>query len=211
MSITTCPVFHPTVQEFSCFKSYINKIKDKCKNIGICKIIPPRNWLNRSYKLEDLEKTINNVETPIQQILSGRAGVYEADLFELKSMSITDIYNYSKLNSCHINEDDDGNDDEYVIKERKFWKSIGKTNEWNHPIYGADVPGSLFDKDCLLDNELAQAWNINQLDDSILSLLEERILGVNTSYLYIGTWRAMFAFHTEVQLYTCLFYDIIIC
>lgn len=196
MSTTTCPVFYPTEEQFSNFKLYIHQIKDECKNIGICKIVPPTGWFKRSYDLKDLDEQIKVIETPIKQILSGRAGIYEADLLEMKPMSVSEISVYAASNCCP-KEGDDEND--FTNRERKFWKSIGNTSDWDYPIYGADVPGTLFDSESLLDNELAESWNVNNLDDGVLSLLEQRIPGVNTSYLYVGTWRAMFAFHTEVR------------
>ena len=45
MSATTCPVFHPTIEEFSNFSRYIAQIEreirkkyDGAENIGICKV-----------------------------------------------------------------------------------------------------------------------------------------------------------------------------
>lgn len=39
-------------------------------------------------------------------------------------------------------------------------------------------------------------WNVDKLE-SALQLLDQNVDGVNSSYLYVGTWRAMFAYHTE--------------
>jgi jumonji domain-containing protein 2 len=50
--------------------------------------------------------------------------------------------------------------------------------------------GTLFDKDN------ASSWNLNRLD-SLLNELPFPIPGVNSAMLYVGSWRAMFAFHTE--------------
>ena len=79
--------------------------------------------------------------------------------------------------------------------ERQYWKNI----MFNQPIYGADIPGTITDKD-------VKHWNIAHLG-TILDLLETdikvKLLGVNTPYLYFGMWKAMFPWHTEdMDLYS---------
>lgn len=79
--------------------------------------------------------------------------------------------------------------------ERKFWKNI----TFNPPLYGADVPGSIYDKD-------VKIWNINSLNtilDTLNTECKVKILGVNTAYLYFGMWRSLFPWHTEdMDLYS---------
>ncbi|KIX08954.1 uncharacterized protein Z518_00032 [Rhinocladiella mackenziei CBS 650.93] len=75
--------------------------------------------------------------------------------------------------------------------EDKYWKSLSFSN----PMYAADMPGSLFDDD-------TKEWNVAKLPN-LLDLLGEPIPGVNTAYLYLGMWRATFAWHLEdVDLYS---------
>ena len=75
--------------------------------------------------------------------------------------------------------------------EDKYWKSLNFSN----PMYAADMPGSLFDED-------TKAWNVAKLPN-LLDLLGQPIPGVNTAYLYLGMWRATFAWHLEdVDLYS---------
>jgi jumonji domain-containing protein 2 len=79
--------------------------------------------------------------------------------------------------------------------ERKLWKNIA----FNNPIYGADISGSVYDKN-------QNIWNPNGLG-TILDLINEelgvRIEGVNTAYLYFGMWKTMFPWHTEdMDLYS---------
>ncbi|KIW68430.1 hypothetical protein PV04_04377 [Phialophora macrospora] len=75
--------------------------------------------------------------------------------------------------------------------EDKYWKSLNFSN----PMYAADMPGSLFDND-------TQEWNVAKLPN-LLDLLGAPIPGVNTAYLYLGMWRATFAWHLEdVDLYS---------
>ncbi|KIW39385.1 uncharacterized protein PV06_09160 [Exophiala oligosperma] len=75
--------------------------------------------------------------------------------------------------------------------EDKYWKSLNFSN----PMYAADMPGSLFDED-------TKEWNVAKLPN-LLDLLGQPIPGVNTAYLYLGMWRATFAWHLEdVDLYS---------
>lgn len=79
--------------------------------------------------------------------------------------------------------------------ERKFWKNI----TFNPAIYGADIPGSIYDKG-------VKYWNINHLNtilDTLNTDSKVKILGVNTAYLYFGMWKTTFPWHTEdMDLYS---------
>ncbi|KAF3931781.1 hypothetical protein ABW19_dt0204859 [Dactylella cylindrospora] len=75
--------------------------------------------------------------------------------------------------------------------ERHYWKSL----TFNHPLYGADMPGSLFD-------DSVDVWNVARLPN-ILDCLGAKLPGVNTAYLYLGMWKATFSWHLEdVDLYS---------
>jgi hypothetical protein len=75
--------------------------------------------------------------------------------------------------------------------ETHYWKSLG----FNQPMYAADMPGTLFD-----DEE--ETWNVAKLEN-ILDVLGTKVPGVNTAYLYLGMWKATFAWHLEdVDLYS---------
>jgi hypothetical protein len=46
------------------------------------------------------------------------------------------------------------------------------------------------------------SWNLNELEN-LLNIIQKKIPGVNTPMMYVGTWRAMFAFHCEdMDLYS---------
>jgi jumonji domain-containing protein 2 len=67
-------------------------------------------------------------------------------------------------------------------------------------MYGADVPGTIYDDDVTV-------WNIGTLDSILSQTLDKtygvKIPGVNTPYLYFGMWRSTFAWHTEdMDLYS---------
>jgi hypothetical protein len=75
--------------------------------------------------------------------------------------------------------------------ETNYWKSL----TFNNPMYGADMPGSLFD-------DSTTSWNVAKLPN-LLDVLGQKVPGVNTAYLYLGMWKATFAWHLEdVDLYS---------
>ncbi|KAI9792329.1 MAG: hypothetical protein M1816_002554 [Peltula sp. TS41687] len=75
--------------------------------------------------------------------------------------------------------------------EKNYWKSI----TYNSPLYGADMPGSLFD-------DRTTSWNVAKLEN-LLDVLGQNVPGVNTAYLYLGMWKSTFAWHLEdVDLYS---------
>ncbi|KAJ3533691.1 hypothetical protein NM208_g7872 [Fusarium decemcellulare] len=75
--------------------------------------------------------------------------------------------------------------------ERVYWKTL----TYAPPLYGADLMGTLFD-------ESLEMWNLNKLPN-LLDVLGTKVPGVNTAYLYLGMWKATFAWHLEdVDLYS---------
>lgn len=41
------------------------------------------------------------------------------------------------------------------------------------------------------------AWNLSRLESVLSYSLKSNIKGVNTSYCYVGSWKSLFAWHTE--------------
>ncbi|KAH7133337.1 hypothetical protein B0J13DRAFT_481032 [Dactylonectria estremocensis] len=75
--------------------------------------------------------------------------------------------------------------------ERVYWKTL----TYAPPLYGADLMGSLF-------GDSTDIWNLNKLPN-LLDVLGTKVPGVNTAYLYLGMWKATFAWHLEdVDLYS---------
>ncbi|PHH89275.1 hypothetical protein CDD83_6361 [Cordyceps sp. RAO-2017] len=75
--------------------------------------------------------------------------------------------------------------------ERAYWKTL----TYAPPLYGADLMGTLFD-------DRTEIWNLNKLPN-LLDVLGTKVPGVNTAYLYLGMWKATFAWHLEdVDLYS---------
>ena len=74
--------------------------------------------------------------------------------------------------------------------EELFWKNIS----YSPPLYGADLSGTVM---------AAGAWNLSSLDTLLNACLTRPIQGVNQPYLYVGSWKTMFAWHKEdLDLYS---------
>ncbi|KAG5519296.1 hypothetical protein PMAC_001921 [Pneumocystis sp. 'macacae'] len=115
-----------------------------------------------------------------------------------KSLLSKNVNKVNQLDNCDFDDFDYKitNPEEYTIErckelERIYWKTI----TYNSPLYGADMPGSLFD-------ESVKEWNVANLDN-ILNKMGIILPGVNSSYLYLGMWKATFSWHVEdMDLYS---------
>ncbi|XP_038178049.1 lysine-specific demethylase 4D-like [Arvicola amphibius] len=185
---STIMTFCPTMSEFSDFNKYIAYMESQgAHRAGLAKVIPPKEWRARQ-SYEDVRDMV--IGTPLQQVVSGKAGVYTQFHKKKKAMTVgqyRDLANSKTYQTPpHLNFED---------LERKYWKN----RYFGSPIYGADVSGSLFD-------ENTQHWNVGHLG-SLLDLLKQECgivtEGVNTPYLYFGMWKTTFAWHTEdMDLYS---------
>ncbi|KAF1966848.1 hypothetical protein BU23DRAFT_485353 [Bimuria novae-zelandiae CBS 107.79] len=91
----------------------------------------------------------------------------------------------------HLDNVDQFNPERCKELEENYWKTIN----FGQPMYGADMPGSLFD-------DRTTSWNVAKLPN-LLDVLGTKVPGVNTAYLYLGMWKATFAWHLEdVDLYS---------
>ena len=118
--------------------------------------------------------------------------------------SVTSRRKYNKQSQADVVDEESFKDFDYRVynqnewtKERvqeletAYWKSL----TFNNPMYGADMPGSLFD-------DSTKEWNVAKLEN-LLDVLGQKVPGVNTAYLYLGMWKATFAWHLEdVDLYS---------
>ncbi|XP_055353424.1 uncharacterized protein LOC129599260 [Paramacrobiotus metropolitanus] len=168
-------VFRPTWDEFRDFPSFIHSIESECSAHlgGVAKIIPPKEWRPHPAKFPSVHNLL--IPKPIQQRVqqTGHTGAF---LFNLKQESPFKLAL------------------DYLELEEYFWRHIPNYD----PIYGADVPGSLFDSS-------VEEWNISRLPN-LLELLPQKYQGANTPYLYFGMWRAFFGWHTEdMDLYSINF------
>lgn len=73
------------------------------------------------------------------KVVQGKQGVYQQLNIQKKSMTVAD---YKTMAESRMYRTPDHFD--YAELERKFWQNI----TYQSPLYGADVSGSLTDKDC---------------------------------------------------------------
>lgn len=205
------------MEEFKNFNKYVSSISAEVKDtVGIVKVVPPEDFFTRDYSLESLSNCMM-VKSPVQQFVSGKSGNYNVALVVKDDMTLTDFHALASANAYHS--------DCYEDRERRFWRSLGcpgggssnsrasrgissgttpppdgestsPSVSWIDPFYGADAAGTLF------QGENASGWNVDKLDN-MLRLLDHSLAGVTNSMLYVGMWRAMFAFHVEdLNLYS---------
>ena len=188
-NIPHCEIFYPTLSEFQNFEDYILKC-ESLSNSGIIKVylliiikvVPPKEWTSRSssYDMENF-----TIKSPIEQIVNGRSGFYELIYIQRESRSLC---RYKKLLSPLDKLSENQNLNEV---EKKFWRTL----KFSSPLYGADAPGTLFDKGVL--------WNLSELDSTLTRGLKKNIKGVTSPYLYVGSWKTLFAWHKEdMDLYS---------
>ncbi|XP_016659770.1 lysine-specific demethylase 4C-like [Acyrthosiphon pisum] len=184
-------VFRPTWTEFQDFSSYIEMMEKKgAHRAGLAKVIPPPEWIARRKRYDEDDVMTLEIPAPISQVAQGNRGLFQLHMVEKKPMTVSDYKIIAESDKFKTPDYFD-----YDDLERKFWKNI----MYKPPLYGADVSGSITDKDVAV-------WNINKLG-TILDYVNEdygiRIEGVNTAYLYFGMWKSLFAWHTEdMDLYS---------
>jgi len=186
--VASIQVFRPTWEEFKDFNKYLVKIEATgAHRAGLAKIIPPKEWIARrtGYNLrtnQDLAQ--KKIPKPICQVVTGNRGVYQSINVQKRTMTVEEYQKHSQNDRYKTPSFND-----FEELERKYWKNI----TFVAPVYGADLKGSITDSTC---NE----WNIERLG-SILDYVEMdygiEINGVNTAYLYFGSWKTSFAWHTE--------------
>nr|XP_035930858.1 lysine-specific demethylase 4D-like [Halichoerus grypus] len=184
----TVMTFHPTTEEFKDFNTYIAYVESQgAHRAGLAKVIPPKEW-KATQTYDDISDIL--IATPLQQVVSGQAGVFTQYHKKKKAMTVGEYCHLANSRKYGTPPHSDFED-----LERKYWK----TRLYDSPIYGADISGSLFD-------ENTKEWNLGHLG-TIQDLLEQEcgvvIEGVNTPYLYFGMWKTTFAWHTEdMDLYS---------
>ena len=192
-AIPSIQVFHPTMEEMADFAKYIEFMESQGAHLaGLAKIIPPPEYRARQLECDKDPKVLDLViGAPIQQKFTGTRGLYHWLNLEKKKITVREFMALCQLpkyaTPLHF---------DYEELERTYWKQIS----YIPPIYGADVPGSLYDED-------VNVFNVARLG-TILDMLGEgqrgtTIEGVNTPYLYFGMWKTSFAWHVEdMDLYS---------
>lgn len=185
-NVPTIMVFRPTWEEFKDFNKYMTYIESVgAHKAGLAKVIPPKEWKPRKDGY-DLDKIMSfKIPDPIQQVIDGQKGVFQSINVKKRGLYVKEYRD--KANSSEFRTP---RYVDYEDLERRYWKNV----TFGNPIYGADVSGSLTDKDC-------DSWNIDRLgsvlDEVIQGDYKCSLKGVTTAYLYFGMWKSTFAWHTE--------------
>jgi jumonji domain-containing protein 2 len=177
------PTFYPTMEEFKDFAGYLTKCEKTVGNIGIFKVVAPKKWVPRKSGYDNMDLVVRK---PIEQNVHGTKGIYELVYFIKESKPVE---RFKKM-VIDLDKLTDGKSDLEI--ESLFWKTL----KHSAPIYGADVLGTIFDKNV--------PWNLSEIESLLTSgLKSEKISGVNMPYIYVGSWKTMFGWHTEdMDLYS---------
>jgi jumonji domain-containing protein 2 len=46
-------------------------------------------------------------------------------------------------------------------------------------------------------DESSKGWNLNNLQSVLTDSVDHKVKGINTPYVYVGSWKAFFCWHTE--------------
>jgi len=210
------PVFYPTLEEMRSMslEKYVESIEDELEEYGIGRIVPPAGWTPRKRGYDDVDF---RVEKAITQHATGRKGLFRTLLVEKKPLSVK--HDFKPMAERPENQPSKAalEDPTHATIEREFWKKVA----YDPPTYCADVAGTLFDAPTDSDDDAARrasddategsegsgsssvttpGWDVSRLDSLLSRTLKEKNItldGVNSSYLYFGMWRALFAWHTE--------------
>ena len=184
--------YRPTLKEMENFSEFMKYVHDTGGHrAGLAKIIPPPGYNPRKAGYDDESLYQMEITCPIKQQVTGEKGLYQQlNVVEKKKMSVRNFKRLSEeKHPTPIHTDSEAEMD------RLFWKNIFT----NPSIYGADVPGTLFDDDF----EPFNLTRLNTILDNIQDDYGVTIQGVNTTYLYFGMWKSSFCWHTEdVDLYS---------
>jgi len=209
MASCTCPVYRPSLEEFRDFQGYLASIESEAMESGILKIIPPAGWWQAPGEVEewcrvDGEFGECEIEQPVEQRIAGRQGVYEVTHHVRGRMSIRRLRERAaQLPRPEVEEKRslrNSSGSEYERHERRFWQSLA-TSDGDGAIYGADEPKlSVFERwRARGETGGAPEWFLDAMEGEPLrrALGGRKLGGVTEPMIYVGSWRALFAWHVE--------------
>ena len=85
--IMTPKTYYPSMEEFADFSKFVDKIEaeDSAHLAGICKIVPPKEWIPRKSGY-DLEGINFNIDNPIKQRFTQIKPDEQPGVFQAKSV-----------------------------------------------------------------------------------------------------------------------------
>jgi jumonji domain-containing protein 2 len=132
------PVFHPTLKNVQgSWEDYVETIEKRTAKVGIAKVIPPKGWTpRRNGYADDLDWVIPR---PVRQDLHGSLGIWKATQVEGRTMNLVDGFRPVALRDVY--KPGRNADASLEAQEKNYWQTVSLKEQ----LYGADVPGSLFD------------------------------------------------------------------
>lgn len=196
--ISSCPVYHPTKEEFADPLHYIRSIANDAAKYGMCKIVSPVVASVPAGVVLTKEKAGFKFTTRIQPMRLANWDDDDQITFPMSGRNYS-LVDYEKMaNKAFARKFLTAASLPARFVEAEFWKELvsGKTPSVE---YACDVEGSAFSASSV--DPLGQSkWNLkgfSQLSKSTLRLLETVIPGVTEPMLYIGMLFSMFSWHIE--------------
>ena len=179
------PVQRPSAADFDDFLGYVRQLDPLLRKYGVVRVLPPETWRARFPPAAARERAdALTIPAPIRQRSRGRSGVFEHIFVEEKSMSGRQFREYAEKRDAEERHAGKSVED----LERTFWSNLN----YQSPLYGADVECSLF-------ADAETEWNLSRLPGMLEAMprLGRDIPGINSPYLYYGSFRSLFAWHRE--------------
>ena len=195
-------VFRPSATHFNKgLDKYIQRMESKdSARYGIAKVIPPKSWVANLGNYEDPLENETRKFIPIKQtvqLADSHDSIYRVTSSEHPLGEMTGCIFKEENEKCVKNwKREDPLALDYRQFTREFWHGITR----REPLYGVDVPGTLFPPH-------VETWNLSRLG----TMLDEVIVGksletVQTPFLYFGGAYSSFAAHIEdMNLYSINF------
>jgi len=185
------PTVFATMKDMDEFATFIEKCEAKgIHKYGLFKVKPPTEWHPRpsdpEYKNIKTFKVKNTVVQNRRTTGNGTGCFLQFGEPSKKKFTAQDFQGVNFLGPPDVNPK--LNNDFLEFADKQYFKNMAHQKS----LYGSDFTGSLFDTD-------TTGWNIQNLPSclKLLDLMGVTIEGVNTPYLYFGSWASTFPWHTE--------------
>lgn len=179
----TIETYHATLHDIKNFKQFIERIEiDRYKD-GAIKIIPPPQFQPRSRAIPYNTKFSNVVDQKAGKIIINNGCAYELSYDTNISMLLKEFIAQTVLNEISTTNTAELEDLAWSILEKGTGISL----------YSMNNDMSLFDDSC-------QWLNLNKFTNAESLIHNPDVVnmrGINTPYVYVGSWPTYFGFHIE--------------
>ena len=221
------PHFKPSMQEFSNFREFIQKIEPEGKKFGLVRITPPKEWKDLVLPQAARNAPKIKIKSAICQEFEGKMGIYRLKNKEVrKTFSVNEWFelcfssNYNgpqcvnengslKLisSSCTTEKSDKNSLKRKGIEPLAFDLSVtgqGYPDFWLKKAEEFYWKNVLNHSPIYAGDLLGTLMDYNRENnwnigalDNLLTRMQVPLMGVNAPYLYFGMWKASFPWHLE--------------